>query len=115
MKCLIWGSIRIAAVQYPGGKILHSLFRLGIDGQFWGSFRSNVGRGTPLARHSLAADLIIINKVSMLTPWVTNRVSMTLQSISDQDHEEFSVKQILPVGGLLHLPLLVSNFSFVVY
>jgi hypothetical protein len=89
-KCLIWGTTGIAAVQYPGGgATLHSLFHLGIDEQFLGSFRSNVGRRTPLARHILAADLIIIDQVSMLASWVTNRLSMTLQSISGQHQQEF--------------------------
>jgi hypothetical protein len=32
-KSLICGTTGIAAVQYPGGTILHSLFRLGIDKQ----------------------------------------------------------------------------------
>jgi hypothetical protein len=30
-KCLICGTTGIAAVQYPGGTTLHSLFHLGID------------------------------------------------------------------------------------
>jgi RecG-like helicase len=52
-KCLICSTIGITAVQYPGGTTLHSLFRLGIDQQFTGSFRSNIGRGTAQARHIL--------------------------------------------------------------
>jgi hypothetical protein len=67
-KCLICGTTGIAAIQYPGGTTLHSLFRLGIDEQSTGAFCSNIGRGTPLARHILAADLIIIDDVSILTP-----------------------------------------------
>jgi hypothetical protein len=67
-KCFICGTTGIAAVQYPGGTTLHSLFRLGIDEQFRGGFRSNIRGGTPLARYILAADLIIIDEVSMLTP-----------------------------------------------
>jgi nucleoside-triphosphatase THEP1 len=62
-KCWICGTTGIDAVQYPSGPTLHSLFRLGIDEQSRGSFRSNVGRGTPLARYVLAADLIIIDEV----------------------------------------------------
>jgi hypothetical protein len=77
-KYLICGTTGIAAVQYPGGTTLYSLFRLGIDEQSRGSFCSNIGRGTPLARYVLAADLIVINGVSILTPWVANRVSLTL-------------------------------------
>jgi hypothetical protein len=88
-KCLICGTTGIAAVQYPGGTTLHSLFHLGIDEQSRGSFYSNVGRRTPLARHIFAADLIIMDEVSMLTPWATNRVSLTLHSISGQDQQEF--------------------------
>jgi hypothetical protein len=109
-KCLICGTTGIAAVQYPGGTTLHSLSHLGIDEQFRGSFRSNVGRGTPLPRHILAGDLIIIDGVSMLTPWVTNRVSMTLQSISGQYQQESGGKQILFVSDLLQLSSAVSNF-----
>jgi hypothetical protein len=89
-KCLICGTTGIAAVQFPGGTTLHSLFRLGIDEQSRGGLRSNVGRGTPLARYILAADLIIIDEVSIMTPWVTNRVSMTLQSISG--HEQNRIR-----------------------
>jgi hypothetical protein len=115
-KCLICGTTGIGAVQYPGGTTLHSLFHPGIGEQIRGSFRSNVGRGTPLVRHILAADLIIIYEVSMLTPWMTNRVSITLQSISGQSQQEFGGKQILFVGDLLQLPKVVSNFSMpVVY
>jgi hypothetical protein len=65
---LICGTTGIAAVHYPGGIPLHSLFRLGIDEQFTGSSRSNIGRGTAHARHIHAADLIAIDEVSMLTP-----------------------------------------------
>jgi hypothetical protein len=83
-KCLIWSTTRIAAFQYPGGIALHLLFHFGIGEQFRRSSRSNVGRGIAQARHILAANLIIIDEVSMLTPWATNRVSMTLQSRSGQ-------------------------------
>jgi Cdc6-like AAA superfamily ATPase len=37
-KCLICGTTGIAAVQYPGGTTLHSLFHLGIDEELRGSF-----------------------------------------------------------------------------
>jgi hypothetical protein len=110
-KCLICSTAGIAVVQYPGGTPLHSLFDFGIDEQYRGSFRSNVGRGAPLARHIVAADLIIIDDVSMSTPWVTNRVYLTVQSISGQHQQELSGKQILFVGDLLRLPPVVSNFS----
>jgi hypothetical protein len=66
-KCSICGTTGIAAVQYPGGTTLDFLFRLGIDEQSWGDFRSNIGRGTPLARYILASDLSIIDEVSILT------------------------------------------------
>ena len=110
-KCLICGTTGIAVAQYPGGITLHSLFRLGIDEEFAGSFRSNIGRGTFQAKCILDADLIIIDEVSMLTLWVANRVSMTLQSISVEDQMEFGGKMILFVGDLLQLPHVVQNFS----
>jgi ATP-dependent exoDNAse (exonuclease V) alpha subunit len=91
-KCLICGTTGMAAVQYPGGTTVHSLFRLGIDEQFRGGFRSNIGRGTPLARYIIAADLIIIDEASMLTPWLTNRVSLTLHSISGYQRIQFGGK-----------------------
>jgi hypothetical protein len=49
-KCLICGTKGIAAVQYPDEMIFYSLFLLGIDEQSRGGFRSNIGRGTSLAR-----------------------------------------------------------------
>jgi hypothetical protein len=81
-SCLICSTTGIAPVQYRGGTTLHSLFRLEIDEQSTRSFCSNIGRGTLLARYILAADLIIVDEVSLLSPLVANRVSMTLQSIS---------------------------------
>jgi hypothetical protein len=88
-ECLICGAIGIAAVQHPRRTTLHSLFRLGIGKQFTGSFRSNGGRDAPLAGHFLAADLIIVDEVSMLTLWMANRVCITLQSISGHGRIEF--------------------------
>jgi hypothetical protein len=100
-KCLICGTTGIAAVQYPGGTTLHSLFRLGINKQSRGGFRSNIGCDTPLTRYVLVADLIIIDEVSMLTPWVANRILLTLQSISGYERIQFGGKRILFVGDLL--------------
>jgi hypothetical protein len=108
---LICGTTGIAAVQYPPETTFHDLFRLGIDEQSRGGFRSNIGRGTPLARYILAADLIIIDDVSMLTRWVANRVSLTLQSIFGYERIQFDGKQILFVGDLSQLPLIVPDFS----
>jgi ATP-dependent exoDNAse (exonuclease V) alpha subunit len=110
-KCLICGTTGIAAVQYPGRTTLHSLFRLGIDGQSGGCFRSNIGRGTPVAQYILTADLIIIDEISMLTPWVANRVSLTVQSISGYERIQFGGKRILFVGDLLQLPPLFRIFQ----
>jgi hypothetical protein len=115
-KSLICATTGIAAVQYRGGTTLHSLFRLGIDEESNGSFLSHIGRDTPYAQHLLRADLIIIDEVSMLTPWIANRASMTLRSISIEDQMEFGGKMILFVGDLLQLPPVVPNFSMpVVY
>jgi hypothetical protein len=108
---LIYGITGIAAVQYPGGTTVHFLFRLGIDEQSRGGFRSNVGRGTPLARFILAAALIIIDEVSMLTPWVANKISLTLQSIYRYERIQFGGKLILFVGDLLQLPPIVPDLS----
>jgi hypothetical protein len=101
---LICGTAGFAAVQYPGGTTIHSLFRHGIDEQSQGGFRLNIGRGTPLARYILAADLIIIDEVSMLTAWVANRVLLTLSSISGYERIQFPGKRTLFVGDLLQLP-----------
>jgi hypothetical protein len=81
-KCLIYRTTGTTTVQYSGGTIVHSLVRLGIGEQSRGGFHSNIGRNIPLARYILAADLIIIDEVLTLTPWVVNRVSLTLRSIS---------------------------------
>jgi DNA helicase HerA-like ATPase len=102
-KCLICGTTGIAAVQDPGGTIFHSLFRLGIDEQSRGVFCSNIGRDTPLGRYILASHLIIIDEVSMLTPWAANRVSLTLQSIFGYERIQFGGKQIIFVGDMLQL------------
>jgi hypothetical protein len=48
-----------------------------------------------VARYILAADWIIIDEISLLTPWVVNRVSMTLGSISGYDRIEFGGSHIL--------------------
>jgi hypothetical protein len=112
--CLICATTGIAAVHYPGGTTFHSLFRLGIDEQSTRSFRSHIGRGTHLAQYILAADLIIIDEVSLLTPLVANRVSMTLQSLSANGRIEFGGKQILFVGDLSQFPLVVPNFSMLI-
>jgi hypothetical protein len=111
-KCFICGITDIAAVWYPGGTTLHSLFRLGIDEQSRGGFRSNIGRGTPLARYILAADLIVIDEVSMSTPWVPNRVSLTLQSISGYERIQFDGKRIFFVGDLLQLAPSVTSLIY---
>jgi hypothetical protein len=50
-------------------------------------------------------------KLSMVTPWAANRVSVTLQSTSGDDQLEFKGKLILFVGDFLQLPPVVSNLS----
>jgi hypothetical protein len=110
-KCLICGTTGIAAVQYPGGTTFHSMFRFGIDEQSRGGFHSSIGLGTLLPRSILASDLIIIDEVSMLTLWVANRVSLTLQSICGYERIQFDEKQILFVRDLLQLPPIVPDFS----
>jgi hypothetical protein len=64
-----------------------------------------------LAQCILAADLIIIDEVSMLTPWVADRVSLTIQSISGYERIQFGGKLIFFVGNLLQLPPIVPDFS----
>jgi hypothetical protein len=93
-KYSISSNAGIVAVQYPGGTTIHSLFRLGIDDEFTSSFRSNIGHGSLQAQHLLAAELTIINTVSILTPWVANRIFMTLQPISVHDRIEFGGKMM---------------------
>jgi hypothetical protein len=72
VKGLICGTSNIAAVQYPGGTTLHSLFHFGIDEQSPGGFCSKIGCSSPLARHVFSANLTVIDKVSIATPWVAN-------------------------------------------
>jgi hypothetical protein len=100
-KCLICGTTGIAALQSPSGTTLRSLFRPGIDEQSRGGFRSNIERGTAPARYILTADLIILDEASMLAPWIANRVSLTLQSISGYERIQFGGKRILFVRDLL--------------
>jgi hypothetical protein len=52
-----------------------------------------------------------MDEVAILTPWVANRVSMTIQDIYDHDRIELGGKRILFVGDLLQLPPVVPNFS----
>jgi hypothetical protein len=102
-RCLITATTGIAAVQYLGGTTVHSLFKLGIDENARMDFRCNIGRDTPHARYLSGADLIVIDEVSMLTPWVANRVSLTLKAICENE-AHFGGKKILFVGDLLQLP-----------
>jgi hypothetical protein len=102
-RCLVSATTGFAAVQYPGGVTVHSLFKLGIDEAVKGEFRCNIGQGTPHARYICGADLVIIDEVSMLTPLVANRVSLTLQAICGNE-EDFGGMKILFVGDLLQLP-----------
>jgi hypothetical protein len=98
---LICGATGIPTVQYPGGTTLHSPFHLKIDEKSRGDFRSNIRHTTPLAQYILAAELILIDEGSILTPQIANRVSLNLQSISGDDRIEFGGKPILFVGDLL--------------
>jgi hypothetical protein len=50
-----------ASIYISFGHIASLLFRLGIDEKLLGSFRSNIGSGSPMARHILTTDLIIID------------------------------------------------------
>jgi hypothetical protein len=55
------------------------LFRLGVDEGSRGGFSGNIGRGMAHATYLLGADLIVIDQGSILTPWVVQRVPLTLQ------------------------------------
>jgi hypothetical protein len=61
-------------------------------------------------KSSMESDLIIIDEVSMLTPWLAMSVSRILGWIADSD-EVFGGKKVLFVGDLLQLPLVVPNFD----
>jgi hypothetical protein len=76
-------------IPYCAGTPLHSLFSLGINEESSRGFRSNISRSTFHAEYILATNLIVSDEVSILTPWVANRVSMTLQSISLQREMDF--------------------------
>jgi hypothetical protein len=85
-----------------------------MDDQPGSGFKSGVGQGSIHAACLLAADLIIIDEISMLTPWVANRVSMTLQSIADtltNRLSPFGGKNVLFVGDFRQLPPVVPNVS----
>jgi DNA helicase HerA-like ATPase len=84
---LVSATTGIAAVQYTGGQTVHSLFSLGIDERQSTSFTSHVGRGTLRANYLLSAELIVIDEVSMLTPWIARKVSLTLGWIAGDSHE----------------------------
>jgi hypothetical protein len=74
------------------------------------------GRGILHAEYVLAGDFIVIAKVSMLMPGVTNRISMTLQSISPQEEMDFGGRTSLFAGDLLQMPPIVPKFAMpVVY
>jgi hypothetical protein len=79
------GRTGIAAAQYPSGTTLHSLFKLGIDEAVGNGFRSAVGRGSVHGNYLAHADLIMIDELSMLTPLVAKRISLTLKSVCHSD------------------------------
>jgi hypothetical protein len=110
MRCLISATTGIAAAQYEGGSTVHSLFCLDIDEASGGEFRCNVGKGTVQARYPFAVNLIVIDEVSMLTPWVANRVSLTLRSLCENG-EDFGGRKLLFVSDLLRLPPVTKQFS----
>jgi hypothetical protein len=86
------------------------LFRLGFDESHTVDFISHVGRGTKHAAYLLSARLIVIDKVSVLTPWVAGRVSRTLGSIVEGNDGDWDFGgQLLFVGDLLQLPPVVKN------
>jgi hypothetical protein len=109
--CLVCATTGIAAVQYPGGTTLHSVFKLGIDENSANGFVDHIGQGTPQAAYILEADLIIVDEVSMLTPWVADRVHRTLLSITGLQGLDFAGRSILFVGDLLQLPPVMKTFG----
>jgi hypothetical protein len=100
----------IAAVQYDGGVTMHALFKLGIDECIDDIFVCNIGRATPHAAFLLAADLIVIDEVSMLTRSVAERASRVLNWLAGVDGMFWGM-QMLFVGDLLQLPPVVPNFG----
>jgi hypothetical protein len=68
------------------GQSVHALFCLDIDECQSTRFLSHISRRTVRADYLLSADLIIIDEVSMLTPWVTRRALLTLGSIAEGNH-----------------------------
>jgi hypothetical protein len=107
---LICATAGIAAVQYPGGCTLHSLFKLGIDEESRGGFASHIGQGSVHGEIILRAGLLVIDEVSMLTPWVANRVCATIQCIAS-NQMDFGGRKLLFVGDLLQLPPVVPNYA----
>jgi hypothetical protein len=76
-------------------------------------FTSNIGSGSTKAKYIQRARIIIIDEVSMLTPWVARKVSLTLDSITETKYEQwtFGGKLILFVGDLLQLPPVVKDMA----
>jgi hypothetical protein len=89
---------------------MHALFKLGIDECIDDMFVCNIGRETPHAAFLLSAQLIVIDEVSMLTPWVAERASRVLNWLAEEDGI-FGGLQMLFVGDLLQLPPVVPNFG----
>jgi ATP-dependent exoDNAse (exonuclease V) alpha subunit len=73
-------------------------------------FVCNIGRNTPPANFLLDTDLIVVDEVSMLTPWVAERASRVLNWLAEFDGLLGGI-QMLFVGDLLQLPPVVPNFG----
>jgi ATP-dependent exoDNAse (exonuclease V) alpha subunit len=110
-KCLMTETTGIAAMQYQGGTTVHSLLKRGIDAAMRGDLRSTIGRNTFDATHIQSNDVIVMDELSMLTPWLANRISLTLRSISDHSDVDFGGKTILFIGDLLQLFPVVQGLS----
>jgi hypothetical protein len=83
--CLVSATIGIAAVQYSRGQTVHSFFSFGIDERQNTSFASHIRRGTTRTAYLPLARLLVIDEVSMLTPWTAPRVSLALEWIANRN------------------------------
>ena len=116
-KCLIGATTGIAATKYLSATTVHSLFNLGIDDEeteLKSNFICPIGKNSFKANQFINCDVIIIDEISMLTPLLTEKVSLILMDIMENE-TPFGGKTILFVGDLLQLPPVYKSPEIPIY